>query len=311
MNEHSCGTACGQPRAETAMTDFALAAHAVAKLDRAGTALVTDAPLKELLIAEGYPVGKWIGNHSRNRDLWRRLLAIKNRMPTSSLYPAGEDFLDVEYQHQGIVVRGLAAAHLMDAMAISLPVKECWDTSGVRLRREQAIEGTDDQIVSCTDEVEVRHLSAERHVDVHRVWIREDCQRGVRTGRDMWEQRAGLYPNLQFLPRVEHDLCDLRAVWVRDVRERLEELQSAVGEWNPAREPQGPRWRSKVTPEHEVRKRLCYFTDLDGHSTLFDIHARFAQNQGRIHFRMLPGTAAIRIAYIDYKILPETRVRAR
>ncbi|WP_346174857.1 hypothetical protein [Streptomyces cuspidosporus] len=50
---------------------------------------------------------------------------------------------------------------------------------------------------------------------------------------------------------------------------------------------------------------MCRFTDLDGETSTFDLHARFTTGAGRIHFRLVPEERTIRLAHIGSKIRPD------
>ncbi|MFF6786163.1 hypothetical protein [Streptomyces sp. NPDC012510] len=301
LNERSYGSACDPLDADRAMTEFARTAVAVARVDRAGTTLVSDVPLKELQVADGYPVQKWMGN-PKNRDSWQRLRLMQSKAPFKTVLPNGEDPFDIEYRYQGGVAKGLGGAHLMDGLGISVPAQACWDASTMVLECEQLVESADGSTGTWVSEVEVRHVSVERHLDTHLAWIRAARDTAVHTGAQLWERRADLFPHLQFLPRVEADLRVLPQVWVGPVRRRLIELEEAVAEWDPATRPEGPQWRSWVTGEHGERKRdYGWFTDLDGRPGLFDTHSRFTPDEGRVHFRLVPEDKAVRVAYLGRK----------
>ncbi|MFE7836906.1 hypothetical protein ACFU53_12875 [Streptomyces sp. NPDC057474] len=272
MNEKSLRTACDPARAERAMADFVDAVRAVAKEDPDETSLVSETELKSLEIAEGYPVGKWIGGSPKNHVRWQRLLGLRNRSPVRSVYPTPDADGHLEYRHEGEKVLGLGAAHFMDGIAVSLLVAPEWQTSIVSLERSELVELDDDSLDFDHETVEVRHMSSLPHVEEHRSWIRESSLARAASGRQIWERKGDLYPQLQFLPRTEAQLTDLDPRWVVPVRRCLERLDAAAAVWDPAAAPE-PEWQSKVTPEGETRKRVCRFVDLDGEEETFHLHA--------------------------------------
>ncbi|MEU2397770.1 hypothetical protein ABZ767_12245 [Streptomyces pseudogriseolus] len=302
LNEKSWGTACDPARAERAMADFVAVVRAAAVAG--GATLVSEVDVKALEIAEGYPVNKWIGASPRNRALWQRLRALQGRSPVRSVFPAEDAADHLEYRHDGEVVLGLGAAHFTDGIAVSLPVARPWQTDQVTLERAELVEDDEGTPEMRHDTVDVRHLSAEPHLDGHLEWIRKARRESVTTGLRIWDSRADLYPHLTFLPRVEGQLAGLNPHWVVPVRRALERLEEAVAAWDPTAMAE-PEWRSKVSPEGETRKRVCRFTDLDGDTRTFDLHARFTPGAGRIHFRLVPEERAIRLAHIGGKIRPE------
>ncbi|MFF8811119.1 hypothetical protein [Streptomyces pactum] len=304
LNEKSWGTACDPARAERAMADFVAVVRAAAAEGGAGTALVSEVDVKALEIAEGYPVNKWIGASPRNRALWQRLRALQGRSPVRSVFPVENAADHLEYRHHGAVVLGLGAAHFMDGIAVSLPVARQWQADRVTLERSELVEDDDGTLEMRHDSVDVRHLSAEPHLDGHLDWIRAARREGVTTGSRIWDRRTDLYPRLTFLPRIEGQLRSLNPHWVVPVRRALERLEEAVAAWDPSSMAE-PEWRTKVTAEGETRKRVCRFTDLDGETRTFDLHARFTPGAGRIHFRLVPEERTIRLAHIGSKIRPE------
>ncbi|MBZ6249520.1 hypothetical protein KVH27_14090 [Streptomyces olivaceus] len=304
LNEKSWKTACDPTRAERAMADFVDAVRAVAAEDASGTAVVSELPLKSLEIADGYSISKWIGSSPRNHVRWQRLRALQNRSPVRSVLPTEDATDHLEYRHQDTVVHGLGAAHFMDGLGLSLPVSSQWHAHLLSLNRGRMIELDDGSLELAYDTVGVRHLSSTSHVDEHRAWIRQSRLHAVTTGRHIWERRSDLYPHLDFLPRTEGQLTELGPHWVVPVRRCLERLEEAVAAWDPAVMPE-PEWRTKVTPEGETRKRVCWFTDPDGGEHCYDLHARFTPGRGRIHFRLLPQGRAVRLAHIGGKIRPD------
>ncbi|WP_338898615.1 hypothetical protein WBG99_26010 [Streptomyces sp. TG1A-60] len=309
LNERSCGTGCDPARAERAMTGLAEAVLAVLLADRPGTVLVSREPITGLQIADGHPIGKWHGA-PRNKELWQRLLLMQSKWPYRTVFPEGESYFDVEYRHRGETVDGLGAAHLMDGLGVSLLVDACWSEHQLTLEREQLVENDDGESdESETSEVSVRHMAEQDHFEAHRAWIKdgvEAVRRGglnaVRRGEELWEGRASLFPHLRFLPRVEADLRQLREAWVRPLGIRLAELDQTVAAWNPATEPDGPQWRSKITPEGQNRRKLCVFEDFDGRSRHFDTHARFTPGPGRVYFRVVAEPKTLHVAHVGLKI---------
>ncbi|GAA3811237.1 hypothetical protein ACFS5L_32070 [Streptomyces phyllanthi] len=304
LNERSWKTACDPARAERAMADFVDAVRAAAKEDTADTSLVSEVELKSLEIAEGYPIGKWIGSSPKNHARWQRLLALRSRSPVRSVFPTPDADGHLEYHYKGEEVLGLGAAHFMDGIAVSLPVAPEWQRPAVTLERTELVELADESMEFEHETVDVRHISAPPHVDEHLAWIRESSLARAATGRQIWERKADLYPHLQFLSRTEAHLSDLDPRWVVPVRRRLEQLDAAVALWEPTARPE-PEWQSKVTPESQTRREVCRFVDFDDERRLFEMHARFTPGMGRVYFRLVPEERAIRLAHIGSKIRPD------
>ncbi|MFH8613800.1 hypothetical protein ACH4E8_01835 [Streptomyces sp. NPDC017979] len=305
LNEKSCETTADPDRVNRAMTELVKAVLAVAKEDRAGTLLVSREPVKALQLAQGHAIGKWIGTPG-TKDLWQRLVILQSKWPLRAAFPDGESHSDVEYRHDGDAVEGLGAAHLTGGLGVSLPVEPRWDAERLTLVREELLDDEDGG--SALTEVEVGHAARPEHVASHLPWIRRGADtvlqkavEGLRSGADLWRLRSELFPLLQFTRLSEQHFVELPEVWVRAVGERLGELQDAVSDWDPDRQPISPQWRSYVRTEFEVRRRFCWFPDDDGENRLFDWHCDFLPKPGRMHFRLLHEARTLRIAYVGRK----------
>ncbi|WP_340558029.1 hypothetical protein [Streptomyces sp. GSL17-111] len=305
LNERSCESTAGPDRVNRAMTELVKAVVAVAREDGAGTVLVAREPVTALQLAVGHPIGKWIGLPT-SRDLWRRLLLLQAKWPHRAVFPEGETYSDVEYRHDGVPVEGLGAAHLTGGLGVSLAVEPHWHADRLALVREELLDDEDGG--SEVRDVEIRHAATPEHVESHRHWLRsgtdtarQEALGALRSGAELWERRAELFPLLQFLPLARQNFAELPEVWVRPVGERLGELQDAVSAWDPVRQPIAPQWRSDVRTEFESRRRLCWFPDLDGEHRLFDWHCEFLPKPGRMHFRLVHEERTLRIAYVGRK----------
>lgn len=306
LNEKSCETTADPERVNRAMTELVKAIAAVFAVDRS-TELVSREPVKALQLAQGHPIGKWIGTPEA-KDLWQLLLRMQTKWPHQKVFPEGESFSDVEYRYDGEPVTGLGIAHLMGGIGISLPLEVRWAVDRLTLVREELVD--DEDTGSVVTDVEVPHASVAGHVESHLSWMREEREadrgddlRALRTGVQLWDRCSDLFPHLRFLPRVEAQLRELKQYWVHPVRKRLAEMERAVLHWDEAAAPDGPEWGSTVTPEHSTRKRdYCRFTDLDGETRYFDTHLRFTPDEGRLHFRFEKPTRRVHIAHIGRKL---------
>ncbi|MRH92570.1 hypothetical protein GFY24_34985 [Nocardia sp. SYP-A9097] len=261
-------------------------------------ALVTPMKLPNIELAPGYPMNRWAAD-GRNRDLWRAIRVMQNKAPYTFQELATEIREDDEFQFNGRIAQGLGVAHNHDGLAVSLPTHLDWDTSHIPVRKLWLDEEAD-KLVEGT--VTVRHASAPIHRDFHADWLATfDGDNAVETGIEIWKERGERFPALEFLPRVEDQLTNLSPGWVRPVLVRLTEIQRSISEWVPTSGRQ-PVWASKITPEHEQRRRLCEFVDLDGTTQVFDMHARFTPGVGRIHFRLNGAGGTARIAHIGRKL---------
>jgi hypothetical protein len=295
LNELSCGTSQSPEQVNETMEEFVGLLRHLRKR-RGDVSLVTMVKREDLELAQGYYVSQWINAKPRNRDLWRVVQGIRNRSPIADVFPH-DDALGSEYTWNGLEAKGLQAAHRTDGLLVSILTDSVWDTSWVDAMCMELSEETDGSFDSYA--VRQRHAAKPSHMGPHDDWTGQVGLTALRTGAEIWEARADLYPNLEFLPRVEGQLRDLIPEWVLPVANRLRTLQDAVGKWDPQKDAEPP-WVN-VTPDSEGRKKLCWFVDGDA-KELFDLHARFTPGVGRVHLRLIRAEGKVRIAHIGRKL---------
>jgi hypothetical protein len=279
------------------MRNFVLTLLAVRKV-RPQSALITPYRLPGIQLTSTYSMAQWASD-ARNMDLWRRVRSFQNRAPyTYDEVVATEVFASADYRYDSREAKGLGVAHMLSTYSVSIPGDTRWSNTSLNLQRFLLTDDEDESVLE--DEIVVDHVSHVDHVKFHRMQLSGMGLTGLTSGREIWAQRDDFFPNLSFLPRVEQDLASLAPGWVASVRDLLAELESAVAAWEPASQP-FPEWK-KVTPEGEKRKQLCYFEDLDGVVRLFDLHARFAPEPGRLHLRLVREKGTARVAYIGRKL---------
>ena len=299
FNELSCAEPHSRERIDTGMGVFVRLLNRVSRL-RNDAVLVSGAYLKDMELAPGYYFADW-AHQPRHVDLARAIRSLRQRAPFSDVLPpgAGEG---VDYFWEGRPARALGAAHLLEGLLVSVLVDERWNVSWVRADRQILVELDDGEVdVRDADPVDVRHAATAEHLESHEDWIKQYGLPDLRHGDEIWDIREALYPNLQFLPNVRRQLHGLAWEWVVPVALELRRIDDAIADWNPQIRPL-PIWRSLVTPEHEMRKQLCRFTDLDGLERIFDWHGRFTPGKGRIYFRLIAEERKARIAHIGSKL---------
>ncbi|SFD59136.1 toxin C-terminal domain-containing protein [Streptomyces aidingensis] len=167
LNELSCGSEAGPREVDQAMDGFIGTLRHIKKEWQQDITLVTQSPLNKAELAQGYVYQQWRNHSPRNREQHRYLLALRNKHPVREVLPTTHDPAAVEYRHRGRLVEGIAAAHLTNGMAISLPVEREWGCCWVEL----------EILCLAEDELEesrepVRHCSCPAEADEHQAWGR-------------------------------------------------------------------------------------------------------------------------------------------
>jgi hypothetical protein len=273
------------------------------KRRRRDTVLHSAVPLRDVRIGESYSIAVWCNDGDR-REEWRFLRSLQDRAPFQvRLAELGIDVMETDYRHGEDRAEGLGLAHMFGGLAVSLDYEPRWRDLSVLLTREALEEREDGEVDIVAADVETVHASHPDHVEEHGDWLEHACRQPVADGADLWRRRGELFPRLDFLPRVEGQLRALQASnpWFGAVAQRLDELNAVLGDWDPTNTPE-PQYRSRVTPEHAQRKRLCRFEDLDGEARVFDLHARFTPGAGRLHFRLDPENRRAVVAHVGRKL---------
>ncbi|CAH9418055.1 hypothetical protein SGL43_05103 [Streptomyces globisporus] len=297
FNERSCVSNATQDEARQAMLDFIKVCQAVWQIHR-GTTLVSEVRLEDVEISPGYYLQQW-RNEPANHDAWQFMRrTLQRKAPLSGVLPRPPEDQESEYRHEGDPVLGLAAAHLMKMLAVSLPTGPRWAAPWLKVDYEIL----DDDVLT-TDSANVHHASEDAHVREHEDWIRTTAASATTSGVQLWEERDTLFPYLQFVPGVEQNLRELPGVAVANVRAELVRLNTAAENWKPGESE--PSWAVKVVPESDTRIHmgLVDFTDLDGVKRTFSPHVRYQPHQGRIHFRLIAEEGRIRVGYVGRKRL--------
>ncbi|WP_225096559.1 hypothetical protein [Streptomyces sp. CoH27] len=298
LNELSCTSEAGPRQVDAAMAVF------VSTLKHLGgwrkVALVIESPLQPAELARGHEYQKWANATSLNKDRHRYILRLRDRNTLRGvLDAAGHDAAEIEHFHDGRRAVGLGAAHLMDSMAISLPLTQKWASSWLDVDINRL--GEDDIE---TDRDRVRHCSCPEEADEHEAWARSTGLHSLTGPSDILDSWAEFFPSLERLPRFDRDLLHLDPKWFRPVRGLLADLQStAAGHWDFARSPE-PDWQNPhITPESQSRRHLCTFPDpdLDGQDVCFSWHGRMTPGKGRLYFRLVPERKVFRLAYVGTK----------
>lgn len=238
-----------------------------------------------------------------NKDDARILLGAVNRAPLRrDLAAARVNDHALEYQVDGAAAEAFGLADLYDGLAFSFD-QPPWQARSIIVQRTGLIETDTGAVELIATNIGVRNATTPEHVAQHRPWLDHAGKPRFEDFADFEAHRVNRLANIDFL---DHALGQLRGInpdqprW-NAICTRLDELQEAMVEWDPAATP-APAWRTKVTGEGETRRRLCNFEDLDGVVRCFDEHARFTPGMGRVHFRIDAANRRLIVAHIGDKL---------
>lgn len=200
----------------------------------------------------------------------------------------------------GEVALGLGFAHLFNGLGVSLQSHDFWNARVVDL----SLTKMDNDGTLISQEIEVRNANSEAAINHHSESLRETLITIVHDGKDLWQRRSELLPNLIFAPRTQAQLESLmhgepvfEQVWIK-----LSGMDRAIEAWKISDGPH-PMFPFKVNPESRNRQKLTEFRDANGVKRIFSDHCFFTPIEGRIHFivETMPNRHAI-IGHIGQKL---------
>ena len=195
----------------------------------------------------------------------------------------------------------LVLCAITDGIAVGFPSEPIWKRDQLDVSFNELIEDSTGEISELEVSETIDNLTQTAHakpiLERHRANLRK-CS----SYKELWSNRAAIFPNLLFSPGVERQLERLDHALLRTIINKLTNLDKAAEEW-PVKGGPSPQWRSHVTDETDSVKnnpRLCdarRFRSCKGSNELFMWHARYG-NSGRIHLRFDASTYEVEIGYI-------------
>lgn len=297
VNEASVSALPSREASDEVVADFAALLLAVRRR-RGDAALVSVLPLGEMTFFEHHTLGEW-GSRPANRDRWRVVRLMQSKSPG---WHRDRDDEASEYCIGGETLVAFGDAHMSEGLLVSFRTSSALDLAWMEGTRKYLAE-SDGEIQLVSENVQVRHGSAESHLDSHLEWVSLAGATDVESGADLESKCGEMFTKLKFLPRAADQLKTLDPKWVAPVAQSLALMNRALVEWSS--EAAHPSWYTHVTADSQSRRAegLLDFRDVDGVVRTFDTHARFTPGAGRIHFRLDNATRTATVAHVGSKIV--------
>ncbi len=273
--------------------------------------LNTDTPLNAVQIGAGNTIAS-LRNSNDCVEEGQFLKLLKDRAPLNyaidtlnGLDPAAVEFqlrpTDPIFEGKSPTALGLASHY--NGVTLSFATHELWNHPFVGLERIR-LDDKSDSILS--DNVQAKNVCTPSHVNVHASDILKAVTPEIRDGKDLWSRRADLFPDLLFIPRVRGQIERLLSGdrVFSSALSRLKELQAATAEWIE-KGTKTPSFPFYCRPESEgrINDGLVNFTDENGTTRTFSLHADFGPAEGRLHFIILSDPKKhILVGHVDRKI---------
>jgi hypothetical protein len=255
----------------------------------AGLILNSDVPLNVLSLAEGTIIAS-IRNEGECVEESLYLKAINNRAPLKLAAADNPEMnLDLsDYRmcaaapvRAGQVALGLGFAHLLDGLSLSLASHDYWFERSIELD----LTTLDAAGEILTASVTARNADSPAAILHHADALKALLAPAIVRGRELWERRAEILPNLVFIPRTQAQLEGILSgdpmlvhTWTK-----LRGIDKAIEVWKIS-ERRYPMFPFNVRPESRSRRALAEFRDAEGKLHIFSDHCDLAPTEGRIHF---------------------------
>ncbi len=255
--------------------------------------LRTKSKIYDIIIAQNYPISKWLHDNLVSTEQKDFLLTIETQTPL--LKEITDKLIINKANWSYSILRGeedtateLTIAYLLDALAISFNTQDKWKNTHLELE----ITTLDESQKWITRQVTVFNASCPSHVQEHSQWIKDRIRFSVKHGKELWNRKEELFPNLEFCNSVKKQLEDILSgqLELQPVVRTLLTLQNYCHTWNSGNfniessileySPESPQ-----TLNNPKYKKQREFICPDGETQLFSLHAKLRKCNWRIYFK--------------------------
>jgi len=271
--------------------------------------LVSAAGATDSLLAHNYTVNNWISDKRSNddillvdKDIQRYFASKLNKAPFTEeeQFDNFDGFLENEVgfciNNEDIVhvesTHALLHSGILLSPGLSVFVQsnlDCFVTNIERAKEEDTL----------------RCIASEGMAADHSSYIQQHAGLIIQSSADIWENRAQLFPNIEFCTRIEAQLNGLDKWNV--ILARLFELENysqswRVGAFNPDLVPSKTTGEGEQVRNSSKAKEARTFECPDGRSRLFLWHQRATPGAIRIYFYPIEEEQRIIVGHIGSKL---------
>jgi hypothetical protein len=194
-------------------------------------------------------------------------------------------------------------AYFLDAILLSINTSDRWNSHQIEIKRVAADDGR-----YIDEELILSHIACFDHGKLLSKQYKQINDPSHLSVDELWERRDQLFPSLRFLDRTRGDFSVLKKVGLpyRQALVQCRALNEDIHRWIAMGVEQGePKYsRDMAEGEHDQRRELTTWIDMDGISYYFDKHLYIDKFGfvGRLHFRLSVKEKKAVIAYLGRKL---------
>lgn len=183
--------------------------------------------LYHIELAESYFLSQWLNDPEVEKELKDRFRIITTSTPLIT-----EDYLEAyevsEFLYDGHIVYGLAAALIIDTIAVSFLTSENLNSSEITIQHHFLNEEETEESVQHT----VKHSSHPEHIKCHIDFFKNKEKRNIENSQNLWEKRNEILPHLILCGQAEKVLKNgINSNYLSQIIDRLKTLNDFASQW--------------------------------------------------------------------------------